>query len=177
MIVRPNKSQHKFSYCNRCRYLLSSKIKYEKHECSNSFKPEIVCPKKKHITFIDEHKRQNTKNIVTADIECCVVDVSSNDCKYIIAEHISITVGYILQNNFKYCFGLDCIKRFASDLLEIETETNFKHNDKMVFTKEDKLYHNATNTCHICAKTCINKVRDHYQETCKYRGPACKCVI
>ena len=44
----------------------------------------------------------------------------------------------------------------------------------MIFTEEDKLYHNATNTCQICDKTCINKVRDHCHETGKYRGPACK---
>ena len=32
----------------------------------------------------------------------------------------------------------------------------------------------TNNTCHICSKTCINKVRDHCHETGKYRGPACK---
>ena len=47
----------------------------------------------------------------------------------------------------------------------------------MVFRKKDKLYHNATNTCHICGKTCINKVRDQCHETGKYRGPACKICI
>ena len=44
----------------------------------------------------------------------------------------------------------------------------------MIFTEEDKLYHQTNNTCHICSKTCINKVRDHCRETVKYRGPACK---
>ena len=43
----------------------------------------------------------------------------------------------------------------------------------MIFTEEDKLYRETTNTCHICSKTFINKVRDHYHETCKYRGLAC----
>ena len=94
--------------------------------------------------------------------------------KYVIAEHIPIAVGYTWQGNFKHYFGLDCIKGFASDLLEIETENNFKHNEKMIFTEEDKLYHEFNNTCHICSKTCINKVRDHCHETGKYRGPACK---
>ena len=47
-------------------------------------------------------------------------------------------VGYILQGNFKHHFGSDCIKRFASDLLEMETEKNFKHNKKMAFTEKDK---------------------------------------
>ena len=151
-----------------------SQIKYDKHECSHSFEPEVVCPKKKNITFINEHKRQNIKNIITADIECCIVEVATNDCKYLIAEDIPISVGYIWQCNFKYYFGLDCIKGFASDLLEIETENNFKLNKQNIFNEEDKLYHENNNTCHICSKTCINKVRDHCRETGKYRGPACK---
>ena len=92
--------------------------------------------------------------------------------KYVIAEYIPIAVGYTWQVNFKHYFGLSCIKRFARDLLEIETENNFKHNEKMIIT--DKLYHETNNTCHICSKTCINKVRDHCHETGKYRGPACE---
>ena len=40
--------------------------------------------------------------------------------------------------------------------------------------REDKLYHETNNTCHICSKACINKVRDICHETGKYRGPACK---
>ena len=63
LIERPNKSQHKFYYSNRCTYCLDSQIKYVKHECSHSFKPETVCPKKKHMTFINEQKRQKIINI------------------------------------------------------------------------------------------------------------------
>ena len=96
--------------------------------------------------------------------------MSTINCKYVIAEHIQISVVYIWPVNFKYCFGLDCIKRFARDLLEIETENNIKRNEKMIFNK-DKLYHEANNTCHICGKACINNVRDHCHKT---RGPACK---
>ena len=179
LLERPNKNNIKHYYCDRCTHWFNSQIKHDKHECNNSFKPEIVCPKKKHITFINEHKRQNIKNIITADIECCIVDprsgftdVTTNDCKYVIAEHIPIAVDYTWQVNFKHYFGLGCIKRFAGDLLEIETENNFKHNEKKIFTKEDKFNHETNNTCHICSKTCFNKVRDH--ETGKYRGPACK---
>ena len=76
-------------------------------------------------------------------------------------------MGYTWQGNFEYYFGLDCIKRFARDLSEIQTEKNIKHNETMLFNKEDKLYHEANNTCHICSKTCINKVRDHCHETGK----------
>ena len=74
-------------------------------------------------------------------------------------------MGYTWQGNFKHYFGLGCIKRFARDLLEIETENNFKHNEKMIFTEEDE----TINTCHTCSKTCINKVRDHCHETCNLR--------
>ena len=59
LIERPNKSRHKFYYCNRCSYWFNSQIKYDKHKCSHSLKPELVCPMKKRITFINEHKRQN----------------------------------------------------------------------------------------------------------------------
>ena len=43
----------------------------------------------------------------------------------------------------------------------------------MIFNKEDNLYHDADNTCHIRNKPCINKVRDHCHQTGKHRGPAC----
>ena len=174
LLDRPTRMNHKFYYCDRCTYWFNSQFKNDNYECSTSFKPEIVCPKKKHITFVNEHKRQKIKNIITANIECCIVEVSTNDLKYVKAEHIPIAVGYTWQGNFKHYLGLGCIKRFATYLLEIETENNFKHNEKKIFTEEDKLYHETNNTCHICSKTCINKVRDHCHETGKYRGPACK---
>ena len=160
LLDRPNKMNHKFCYCDRCTYWFYSQVKYDNHICSHSFKPEIACPQNKKITFINEHKRQNIKQIITADIECCIVEVATNDRKYVISEHIPINVGYIWQGTFKYYFGIDCIKRFASDLLEIETENNLKLSKPMIFNKEDELYHETNNTCHICSKTCINKVRD-----------------
>ena len=136
LLERPNKNNIKYYYCDRCTYWFNSQIKYDKHECSTSFKPEIVCPKKKHITFVNEQKHQNIKNIITADIECCIVDprsgftdVSTNDLKYVIAEHIPIAVGYTWQGNFKHYFGLG---------FGLGTENNFKHNEEMIFTEEDK---------------------------------------
>ena len=70
---------YKFYYCDRCTYWFNSQIKYDKQVCSHYFKPEIIGPKKKHITSINEHKHQNIKNIITADIEYCIVNFSSND--------------------------------------------------------------------------------------------------
>ena len=66
LLDRPNRMNHKFCYCDRCTYWFNSQIKYDNHVCSHSFKPEIVCPKKRHITLINEHKRQSIKNIRTA---------------------------------------------------------------------------------------------------------------
>ena len=110
LLDRPNKMNNKFHYCDRCTYWFNSQIKYDNHIRSQSLKPEIICPKKKNITFINEHKRQNIKKFVTADIECCIVEVATNDCKYVKAQHIPISIGYIWQGNFKYYFDLDCIK-------------------------------------------------------------------
>ena len=46
LLERLNKNNIKYYYCDRCTYWFNSQIKYDKHECNNSFKPEIVCPKK-----------------------------------------------------------------------------------------------------------------------------------
>ena len=73
------------------------------------------------------------------------------------AEHKRINVGYKWQSanevrNFEYYFGLYCIKRFARDRLDLESEINCKYNKKMIFNKEDKLYQEANNIYHICSK-------------------------
>ena len=43
----------------------------------------------------------------------------------------------------------------------------------MLFTEEDKLYHDANDLCQICNENCVNKVRHHCHQTGRYRGPAC----
>ena len=50
----PNKNNIKYYYCDRCSYWFNSQFQCNNHICSHSFKPEIVCPKNKHITFINE---------------------------------------------------------------------------------------------------------------------------
>ena len=69
------------------------------------------------------------KQTITVVIKCCVVDVTTKNRKHVLAEHLPISVGYNWQGNFKYYFGLDCIKRFASGLLELETRNNFQPNE------------------------------------------------
>ena len=46
LLDQPNRMNHKFYYCDRFTYWFDSQIKYDKHECNNSFKPEVFCPKK-----------------------------------------------------------------------------------------------------------------------------------
>ena len=48
---QPNEMNHKFYYCDRCTYWFSSQIKYVRHVCSHSFKPEFVCSKEKTYYF------------------------------------------------------------------------------------------------------------------------------
>ena len=43
----------------------------------------------------------------------------------------------------------------------------------MQLNKEEKLNHEANNTCHICSETYINKVRDHSHETGYCGRPVC----
>ena len=85
--------------------------------------------------------------------------------------------GNLLRRSAKWLcrsyFGPDCIKDYVRDLLEIETKHSIKINKAMLFTEEDKLYHDANDICHICNKKCVNKVRDHCHQTGRYRGPAC----
>ena len=70
-------------------------------------------------------------------------------------------------------FGSDFIKDYVRDLLEKETKDSIKINKAMLFTEEDKLYHDANDICHICNKNCVKKVRDQCHQTGRYRGPAC----
>ena len=100
---------------------------------------------------------KNQKKIITVDIECCVVNVIEHTNKNVKAVNIQISVGYMWRStgedvwhattgahsqmekvpfneNFKYYFGLDCMKRFARDLLEIE-------DDKITMTTKDDTYH------------------------------------
>ena len=51
---------------------------HKNHTCSQSFKSEIVCPKKKHITFINENKRQKIQTFINADIKCFVINITEH---------------------------------------------------------------------------------------------------
>ena len=73
---------------------------------------------------------------------------------------ISIKLG----EDYPGVFGLDCIRRFVSNFLEIEADYNFRHN-KIVITQEDKLYHESNNTCHKVRNEDNFEDRDHSRET------------
>ena len=167
----PNAKHVRFWFCDNCTYWFSSQLNYETHECRVQIKPKIVCPKIKEIKFKNQHKQQEVRNVIFADIECYMkgTDQKIGEKTYKISEHVPIAVGYNYNCNHRSYFGSNCIK----DLLEIETQRSINVNKTLVFTEEDKLYHNTTNICHICNKHCINKVRDHFHQTGRYRCPAC----
>ena len=83
LLDRPNRMNQKFYYCDRCTYWFDSQIKYDKHEYNNSFNPRLFVLRRRKLLLISEHKRQNIKNVITADIESCIVEVATNDCKYV----------------------------------------------------------------------------------------------
>ena len=179
---RPNTKHAKFWFCDNCTYWFSSQYKYETHECCVQVKPKIARPKLKQNKFKNEHKQQEVNNVIFSDIECYMkgTDGKIGSNTYKISEHAPIAIGYSWhsrhQSGSLLCrsyFGPDCIKDYVRDLLEIETKHSIKINKAMLFTEEDKLYHNANDICHICNKNCVNKVRDHCHQTGRYRGPAC----
>ena len=91
MIDRP-----KYYFLNGCKFWFDSQIRYNNYTCSHSFKPENFCPMKKHMFFINEHKRQKTHKKITADIECCNVNVTTNSNNCVIAKHIPINIGNLI---------------------------------------------------------------------------------
>ena len=95
---------------------------------------------------------------------------------YKISEQVPIAIGYSWHRKDEVrrsYFGPNCIKDYVRYSLEIETKHSIKINEAMIFTEEDKLYHDSKDICHICDKNCVNKVRDHSHQTGRYRGPAC----
>ena len=141
-------------------------------------KSKIVCPKLKQIKFKFQHKQQEVNNVIFSDIECYMkgTDEKIGGSTYKISELAPFAIGYSWHSRHQWqsmtkgqsgnplrrsYFGPDCTKDYVRDLLEIETKHSIKINKAMLFTEEDKLYHDANDICHICNKNCVNKVRDH----------------
>ena len=199
LLERPNTKHAKFWFCDNYTYWFSSQHKCETHECCVQIKAKIVCPKLKQINFKNQYKQQEVNNVIFSDIECYMkgTDEKIGRNKYKISEHVPIAIGYswhskdeviskdevynrsgnLLRRSTRWLcqsyFGPDCIKDYVRDLFEIETKHSIKIKKAMIFTEEDKLYHDANDICHICNKNCVNKVRDHCHQTGRYRGPAC----
>ena len=115
------------------------------------------------------------KNITYSDIECYIESVKEKigDNTYKISDHVPIAVGFSFNGNYKSNFGLNSIKDYDKDLLEIETEKNFKLNIPIIFNKKINYITKLITFALLVKKNCINKVRDHCHQTSKYRGPSC----
>ena len=93
----------------------------------------LLAPRRRNLLLEININDGKWKNIITAPIEDCVVDVASQRNKY---QHLSKSVGYNFYHFVKNYFGHDCLKRVARDLLTIETEHNLKQNKQLIFTEE-----------------------------------------
>ena len=175
LLERANIKNTKYWFWDNCFLWCPAQQKYETYECCTQIKSKFVCPKLKQINFKNYYKQQKVKNVIYSDIECYMDSINKKvgDNTYKISDHVPITIDFSCNCDYKSYFGKDCNKDYVKDLLEIETEKNFKLNKPIILNKEDNLYHLTNNTCHICNKACINKVRDHCHETGKYRAPAC----
>ena len=140
LLERPNTKHTKYWFCHNCTYWFCSQHKYETHECCVQIKPKIVCPKLKQTKFKNQHRQQEVNNVIFSDIECYMkgTDEKIGSNTYKISENVPIAIGYswhskdeVLSKDEVYnrsgnllCrsyFGLDCIKDYVRDLLEIET--------------------------------------------------------
>ena len=137
--------------CDNCSLWFATQQKFETHECCTQTKPMIICPKLKEIKF-KKHQHE-VKNVINSDIECYMNNINKKigDNTYKISDHAPIAVGFSCvraslvtptkgetpnNGNYKSYFGPDFIKGYVKDLLEIETENNFKLNNPMIFNKK-----------------------------------------
>ena len=133
-------------------------IKEESHECCVQIKPKIVCPKLKQIKFKNQHKQQEANNVIFSDIECYMKGTDekfgSNTYKRYLNMHLLLLVIVgIADTNQGTCFAdhtlIQTVKEYVRDLLEVETKHSIKINKAMLFTEEDKLYHDANDMSHL----------------------------
>ena len=120
-----------------------------------------VCPKLKQIKLKNQHKQQEVNDVIFSDTECYMkgADEKIGSNTYKISEHASIAISYNYNCNHGSYFGPDCIKDYVRNSLEIETKHSIKINKAMLFTEEDKLYHDANDICLNGNKNCVNKVK------------------
>ena len=174
-LERPNTKRVKYWFCDNCTYWFTTHQKYETHESCTQTKPKIVCPKIRQIKFKNHYKQEEVMNVIHSDIKFFMDSINKKigDNTFKISDHVLIAVGISFNGDYGSYFDPSCINDYVKDLWEIETENIFKLNKQMIYNKEDKLYYEANNTCHIRNKPCINKMRDHCHETGKNGSPAC----
>ncbi len=101
-----------------------------------------------------------------------------------IYKQVPINIGYyilsdlpdVLEPGYHSYFGEDCASWFVEKIKEIEKKVGifFKQRNKPLVMNDDDIndFEN-NNTCWLCEKDAVDKVRDHDHLTGKYRGVAC----
>ncbi len=101
-----------------------------------------------------------------------------------IYKQIPINIGYyilsdipdVLESGYHSYFGEDCVNWFVEKIKKIEKKVGifFNTTNKPLEMNDDNIndFEN-NNTCWLCEKDAVDKVRDHDHLTGKYRGVAC----
>lgn len=184
--------RNKKYFCDICLNHFSSAFFLARHkeDCSVLNETKMIPPKEKILKFKNFKHKLMVPFVIYADLEAILVkckktSFSKTDSKrkpY--QKHEAFSIAYYLKcsyndslSKFNLYTGVDCITWFVEQLEKISDEIKYilDNPEKMVFTDEDLLNFNASESCHICEKIFVDneiKVRDHCHFTGKFRGAA-----
>ena len=189
-------------YCLNCLHSFRTDNALKRHErfCDNNDYCHVQMPTKNNKALKYNHGEKSLKVPFTiyADLECLLIKQQS--CQnnpnesYNERKAMHEPCGYALslissfdsrENKRNFYRGMDCIKRFCSDLKELATKIiNHEEKEMIPLTDIEYNFYKEQEKCHICQKEfCYDKnekmkfklykkVRDHCHYTGKFRGAA-----
>ena len=202
-LFRGIKSSHDGDfYCLNCLHSFRTDNAPKKHErlCENNdyCYVEMLTKLNKMLKYNHGEKLLKTPFVIYADLECLLIKEQSGQNNpnesYTERKAVHEPCDYALslicsfdskENKHNFYRGRDCIKRFCSDIKELETKIiNFKPKEMMPLTdNENNYYEEQTECCMFQKEFCCDKnqkmkfklykkVRDHCHYTGKFRGAA-----
>ena len=189
-------------YCLNCFHSHTTENKLRKHEkiCNEHDFCYLKMPNEdnKILIYIPGEKSLKVPFINYADLECLLQKIKScqnnPEKSYTEKKAVHRPSGYSLitccsfdksENERKYYRGIDCMKIFCNDLKDQANKIiNYEKKEMIPLTDDEKETHENQKICHICEKEfctgennkkefkTMQKVRDHYHYTGRYRGAA-----
>ena len=109
-------------------------------------------------------------------MEFCIVPNYTSNRRHVVSEHMPLAVVLWCANHLdktgeEGSWGAK--GRAVKVILAIENKYNIKYEKSMIFTDDDKLFHDSTKICHICKNDCKTKVGDICNKTSKNKGSTC----